>query len=116
MDSIWTLLTPPLVLCHFLFQCWRIQGFQQLESAEQIFGNAHDCSKVVKLSTVIWCAEDRHQSPFVPELVPILYDHVRPADQIEIVLCQELLDDSLSETVADTPLVVFPVQRCIAWI
>lgn len=42
----------PLRLCHLLLECCAVEGLQELEGAEQVLGNRHDCSKVVKLAAV----------------------------------------------------------------
>lgn len=56
-----------------------------LERAEQRLVNAHHCTSVVELSTVVGCAEEGDQLALGKELVTVFDDLVGTADQIHIV-------------------------------
>jgi len=64
-------------------------------------------------ATIIWRAEDGHQGAIIPELIPVLHHHVRSTDQIHIIPHQKLIDDGFAKAIANTSLVVLPVQRGI---
>lgn len=129
---------PSLVLCHLLLQSCSVKGLEQLKGAKQVLRYAHHRAEVVEFcareatilirvssstssssysrrevltSAVIRRTENCHQRPLVPELVPILNNHMCPTDQVKVVLRQELLNHCLAEAVADPTLVVLPVER-----
>lgn len=81
-----------------------IEWLQQLETAEKFRRDGHDGTPVVKFAAVlaygvsivskmiiarrktyIGCTEDRDQNPIVKEFVSVLDNHVRAADQVEIM-------------------------------
>jgi len=45
-----------------------------LEGAQQCFIHAHHCTRIVELSTVIWCRKQRDQMPLCEKLVPVFHD------------------------------------------
>lgn len=41
---------------------------------------------------------------------------MRSADQIHVIMSEEVVDDGFAKTEADPPLVLFPIDRSIRWI
>jgi hypothetical protein len=73
----------------------------------------------------LWCRKDGNQRPFIIKLVSILDDHVCSTYKVHILfisLCtpngskvthvssQKGIDDALSITERNTPLVIFPID------
>ena len=82
---------------------------QNLEAAHQRVVDAHHGARVVKLSAVVWRGEERDQLPLVEELVAVLDDLMRAADQVDIVALAELRHDVLSKSERDTTVVLTPL-------
>lgn len=74
-------------------------GCQQFKAAQEIFIDAHDGTKVIKFTAIVWRRKHGDKCAIVEELVSVLNDHVCSANQIQVVLRQEFIDDTLSETV-----------------
>jgi hypothetical protein len=81
---------------------------QDLEGAHQIRINRHDSTRVVELVAVVRRAEDGDQLALREELVAILDDLMRAANQVEVMLAQELLDDVGTEGEGHTSVVLAP--------
>lgn len=54
------------------------------------------------------CGEERHELPLGKELVSILDDLVRAADEVHVVLLEEARDDVGSERERDSAIVLRP--------
>lgn len=60
-----------------------------LERAQQALIDTHHRTCIVKLATVVWCTEQGDELSFTKELVAILDDLMRTADQVHVVFLQE---------------------------
>lgn len=85
-----------------------LRGLQDLERAHQRLVHAHHRPGVVELPAVVGRGEDRHELPAREELVAVLHDLVRPADEVQVVPRQELGDGVRAEGVRDAPVVLAP--------
>jgi len=81
---------------------------EDLEAAHERVINTHHCSRVVEFSAVIGCREERHELPPSEELVAVLDDLVSSADEIKVVLVEELSDDVLAEGEGYSTIVLSP--------
>jgi len=101
-------------------QCGRTFGLRQplsllcrlkdLEAAHQRVINAHHGPRIVKLPTIVWGREYGDELPPGEELVPVLHDLVRAADEIEVVTPQELRHDVLAKRKAHAAVVLPPAD------
>ena len=66
--------------------------------------------------TYVRSTENGDKNAISVELITVLDNHVRTADQIEIMSGEEVRDNLLSETVTDTSFVRFPVLIHVGWI
>ena len=66
-----------------------------------------------RTSAIIWRTKYCDQRSVVPKFVAILDYHVRTTYQVHVVAHKEIVDDRLSEAVADASLIVLPVLCCI---
>ena len=64
-------------------------------------------------TTVIRRAEYGDKGTVIPKLITILYDHMSATYQVHIISNEELVDDSFSEAVTDSSLIVFPIEGCV---
>lgn len=60
-------------------------------------------------STYIRCRKDGNENSILVELIAVLDDHVRSADQVEIMPLQKVHDDLLTEAITHSALVRLPV-------
>ena len=78
----------------------------------------HDDAKVVKIA-IISGRENGDEVGAGEEVVTILLHLMRAANQVQIVLLVEVLDDDLAERVADAAIVLAPVYHVlfgISWV
>ena len=81
-----------------------------MNNFDQIF------TSVVKRSAVVRSREDGDQLSLGEEFVAVLDHLVGPADQIEVVLLEELLDDLWAERKAHSPAALVPGLYVFVWI
>ena len=79
-----------------------------LERAEQTLVDAHHCTGVVELSTVVRRGEQRDELPLREELISILHNLMRTADEIHVVLLQETRHDIRTKREANSAVVFAP--------
>lgn len=82
-----------------------------LKRTHQVLVHGHHAAGVVKLAAVVGRGKERHERPLRKELVPVLDDLVRPADQIQVVHPQELGHDVDAEREADAAVVLAPALK-----
>merc|ERR1712070_544141 len=83
-----------------------LHGLEHLEAAHQRLVDRHHRSRVVKLAAVIRRAEKRDELTLGEELVPILDDLVRAANQVHVHLLQEAGDYIGPEDERDSAVVL----------
>ena len=91
---------------HILVVLLGVHGPQDLEGAAQPCVDAHHPARVVELAAVVRRGKYGHESPGRLELVSVLYHLMRPADDVQVVLLQEVADDLVPERVTHAPRVV----------
>jgi hypothetical protein len=84
-----------------------------MESAAQRFVNFHNCGIVIEFATVVWSTENGHELSSSKELVAFLHNLVSPANQVEIMLLAERLNDVCSEDKGDSSVVGLPTLDLI---
>ena len=94
----------------------RICGAQDRETAHESVIYRHEGPAVVKLSTVVRRTEHGHELPATKELVAILNDLVRPANEINVIFLEELLDHSLAKSVGNAAIVLSPARLTLFWV
>ena len=109
-----TLFEEGLHLCGLVVQS--LQGLQEVKRALELRVHDHHRGFVVELAAVIWRTEDGYEVTVAEKFVAFFDDLVRPANQINVVLFQKLLDLELAERVADASVVLAPVLDCLVWI
>lgn len=82
--------------------------FKDLEAAHESFINAHHGTGIIELSAVIRSREEGHKLTSGKEFVTVLNDLVGAADQVEVVLVEELCHDVRPKGVGHTPVVLTP--------
>ncbi len=75
-----------------------------MEGASKILLDAHHRATVVELAAVVRSGEDSDQLLLGEELVAVFDYLMGPADQIELVLLEEVAHDFLPEDIAHSPL------------
>jgi hypothetical protein len=75
-----------------------------LEGAHEVFTDAHDGPRIIKLAAIVWGRKDGDELAVALELVPVLHDLVCAADEIEVVLVQETLNHVGAKRVRDAPV------------
>jgi len=88
-------------------------GLQDLEGAHEGLVDAHEGARVVELAAVVGGGEERDQLALGEELVAVLDDLVRPADEVDVVLLVEALHDLLSEGEGHAPVVLAPALHVL---
>ena len=88
-------------------------GLEDLEGAHEGLVDGHHGSGVVELSAVVRGGEEGDELPAGEELVSVLDDLVGTADEVEVVLVQELGDDVLSEGEGDAAVVLAPAVNVL---
>jgi len=68
----------------------RVKWLEQFEAAQKLGRNSHDSSPVVKLAAVVRSAENSNKHTISVELITVLNNHVRSANQIEIMSGEEV--------------------------
>lgn len=86
---------------------WMWSGMY-LERAEQALVDAHHSTRVVELAAVVWCGKECDKLALREELVAILNDLMRTADEIHVVLLQEARYDVWAKRETDTSIVLTP--------
>ncbi len=81
---------------------------QYLERTHQRFVYTHDCSRIIKLSTVIWRTKDCYKLSFCKKLIPLFNHLMCPADQVDVLFFQEVGYYVASEYKADSSLILAP--------
>ena len=93
-----------------------LRRFQNLERAHQRVIYAHHGAGVVKFTAVVGCGEQCDQLPLRKELVAVLDDLVRTADEVHVVLVQKFANNLAAECERDTAVVFAPPARVLVWV
>jgi len=80
-----------------------------LEAAHECLVDAHHGARVVEFAAIVWRREECYQLPVAEELIAVLDDLVRSANQVDLILVSKLADDVLSKGEADPSVVIAPV-------
>jgi hypothetical protein len=99
-----TSLSPAAELLFLL--CW----LEDLEGAEQTLVHAHHGTGVVELAAVVGGAEQRNELTLGEELIAILNDLMRTADEVHVVFLQEARDNVGAEREGDATVVLGPAR------
>lgn len=81
-----------------------------LERTKQALINTHHCTSIIKFTTVVRSAEQRHELSLGEELVAILDDLMGTAYQIHVVFLEETRDDVGTECKRHTTIVLAPTR------
>jgi hypothetical protein len=81
-----------------------------LERTQKTLIHTHHCACVVKLTTVVRCAEKRNQLPLREELIPVFDDLVCAADEIHVMFLEEAGYHVRSKGERDTSVVFAPAR------
>ena len=81
-------------------------GAQDFEGAAQTCVNAHHPTGIVELAAVVRRREYSYKSTGCLELVPVLDHLMRSADDVQVMLFQEVTDDLVPARVTYSPRVV----------
>lgn len=84
--------------------------FSYLEGTKQVFVDGHKCSGIIEFSAIIRSGKYRDELPFREELVAVFDDLMSPADEVEIVLLEELGDHIGPKSIRHTPVVQAPTE------
>ena len=79
---------------------------ENLKAAHECLINAHHCTRVVKLATIIRCTEECNKLAALEEFVAVFNDLMRAADQIDVVLLVKLSHHLLTKCKGNTAIVV----------
>jgi len=93
-----------------------VSRLEDLERAHQRVVHGHHGSGVVELAAIVGRREEGDQLALGKELVPILHDLMGSADEIELVLLQELGHHLGSEGEADAAVVLAPAHGVLVGI
>ena len=93
-----------------------ISCFQNREATHQSVVYGHQCSRIIEFSTVVWSWEYSNELSTAEEFIAILDDLVRSTNQIDVILLQELLDNSFTKCIADASIVFSPTALGLLWI
>lgn len=85
-----------------------LRRLQNLERANQILVNTHECSWIIELSTVVGGWEYSKKHPFCEKLVALFYNLVSPADEVEIVFFTKNLNVIRPESKRNSSLILTP--------
>jgi len=85
-----------------------LRWFKDLETAHEGIIHAHHGTRIIKLSTIVGSTEQGHELPLGKEFVPILYNLMGSADQINIVLLAECLNDFTTKSKTDSTIILTP--------
>jgi len=94
---------------HFL----SLLRFKDLEGAHERFIDGHHRSGIVEFTTIVRGREDRHQTPLRKELVSVLHNLMRSANEVEIVFFEELCDDITAERERNAAIVLTPTLNVL---
>ena len=83
-----------------------VHGAQDFEGAAQTCVNAHHPTGIVELAAVVRRREYGYKSTGCLELVPVLDHLMRSADDVQVMLFQEVTDDLVPERITYSPRVV----------
>ena len=83
-----------------------VHGAQDFEGAAQTCVNAHHPTGIVELAAVVRRREYSYKSTGCLELVPVLDHLMRSADDVQVMLFQEVTDDLVPERITNSPRVV----------
>ena len=83
---------------------------EDLEGAHEAVVDAHHRARIVELAAIVGCREDGDQLPLGKELVAVLDDLVRAADEVEVVLVEEARDHVGAKSVRDAAVVLAPAR------
>ena len=81
---------------------------EDLERTHQSFVYTHHSTRIVEFTAVVGSRKERHQLAPGKELVAVLHDLVGTANEIEVVLVQELSHNVFAKGERDTPVVLAP--------
>ena len=87
--------------------------FENLEGAHECLVDRHHGTCVVELPAVVRGAEEGDELTLGEELVPVLHHLVGPADQVEVVLVEELGRHLGSERKRHAAVVLTPTHRVL---
>mmetsp|Transcript_27350 Transcript_27350/g.84771 ORF Transcript_27350/g.84771 Transcript_27350/m.84771 type:complete len:254 (+) Transcript_27350:1025-1786(+) len=105
---------PPVLVLPLLVELGLLhRRLQDLERAHQVGVDRHDGARVVELVAVVRRGEDRDELALREELVAVLDDLVRAADEVEVVFPEELLNDVSAEGEADAAVVLAPADEAL---
>ena len=93
-------------LDRFLVSLFGVHGAQDFEGAAQTCVNAHHPTGIVELAAVVRRREYGYKSTGCLELVPVLDRLMRSADDVQVMLFQEVTDDLVPERITNSPRVV----------
>ena len=82
--------------------------FEDLKRTHERLVNTHHGTRIIELSAIVGGRKESHKLSPSKELVSILYNLVSTANQIQIVLVQELSNNILPKGERDTPVVLTP--------
>lgn len=94
--------------CHLLLLL--LSGLEDLERAEQALIHAHHSTRIVEFTAVVWRAEQSDKLSLGEELVSVLDDLMRSADEVHVVFLQESRDDIGAEGERNTTIVFAPAS------
>jgi len=81
---------------------------KDLEGTAHGLINGHNSACVVKFSTIVRGTEKRDKRTPCEELIPILDNLVRPADEVEAMLAQKALHNIWAECERNTSVILAP--------
>lgn len=87
-----------------------------LERTKQALINTHHRTSIVKFTTVVRSAEQRHELPLGEELVAILDDLMGTAYQIHVVFLEETRDDVGTECKRHATIIFAPTRDVLVGI
>lgn len=87
-----------------------LRRLEDLERAEQALVDAHHRTSVVELAAVVGRREKSDELALAKELVSVLDDLMRAADEIHVVLLQEARHHVRSECEGNTAVVFAPAS------
>jgi hypothetical protein len=80
-----------------------------LETTHEGIVDTHHGSRIVKLAAIIRRGEKGHELTLAEEFVAVFYDLMSSADKVEVVSLAELVNDVLTESEADTAVILAPL-------
>ena len=79
---------------------------ENLKAAHKSLINAHHCTRVVKLTTIVRCTEESNKLATLEKFVAVFDDLMRTADQIDVMFLVKLSHHLLTKCKGDTTIVV----------